>query len=641
MKVHFYVVYLGHRECSLDESCVLCARCFKNSSHDGHEVAFSMHTGAGGSGCCDCGDPEAFRREVDCCYHHPDVPYPATDADDTHQQSSAVHIPVPQELEQLLRSRIREAVDFLLTTLSQFPRDTTAPSDPRVIRATRPLYRLPHEQFDKPGSFGGPWSVILWNDEKHDYEQVIDQLVSATKCTRSQALASAVRIDSYGLEVVATGTDPTKLWKIAHVIGRIGLGITVCATRDAAVLEAAGHVMDWLLDISRTRVVGSDETLLGRLVAEAFLVADSSSNSSQSPPLARLLVLEDKLWKRARAAFRLVLMALLVVGQDVKLQLGRQYASVYPQLVSTYLLTDREPESSVSYFSVQLFSAPSIATDLVANYNFLPTVLQLLYAFFTQQHADPATGEKGIRHPPSATHPPVDPESSSFKHKRYLSVFQELDHLLSHPGVGAKIVQFAALDLEHTLLNTMLGFLNLFAGMNAHTRASAVHVEYETDSWLTAFNLTIQLAKLARSFGRAFHPSPTSGSLTPPYAVDPASFLSTTSAILASIWKTASQSTVEVRPLTFAGREYNVVKYQTWKEPVSFHHPTHILYAETMKNLHAWDDASVQLATNGQASSYAQWIAGLNNSAFQRIIDEILKGRHSSNLLCCMRWSSR
>ena len=579
-----------------------------------------MHTGAGGSGCCDCGDPEAFKREVDCCYHHPDIPYPSTSTSATAQEGEEPAQPVPEELRLLLRSRIREAVDFLLNTLQQFPRDATAPSDPRIIRGTRPLYRLPYEDFEKPGSFPGPWSVILWNDEKHDYEQVIDQLVSATRCTRSQALASAVRIDGYGLEVVATGSDPTKLWKVAHVIGRIGLGITVCATRDAAVLEAAGHIMDWLLDISRTRV-GGDETLLGRLVAEALLENDS---------LSKLLVMEDKLWKRARAAFRLVLMALLVVGQDVKLEIGRQYASVYPQLVSTYLLTDREPESSVSYFSVQLFSAPSIATDLVANQGFLSTVLQLLYSFFTQQHVDPATGTKGIQFPPSTHHPPVDPESTSFKHKRYLSVFQEMDHLLSHPGVGAQIVSAVAKEGD-TTLDTLLGFLNLFAGMNAHTRASAVHVEYETDSWLTAFNLTIQLAKMARSFGRAFHPDPLPSSLSAPatsYSVGAPEFLAATSAILASIWKTVAQQNVEIRPVTFAEAEWNVIKYECWKEPVSFHHPTHILYAEAMKNLEAWDDRAIQTATHGQAGNYAEWIAGLNPSAFQRIADEMLRGQY-------------
>ena len=578
-----------------------------------------MHTGAGGSGCCDCGDPEAFKREVDCCYHHPNIPYPSTSTSSAASQVTEEPIPpASEELQRLIRSRIKEAVDFLLNTLSQFPRDTSAPTDPRVIRATRPLYRLPYEEFDKPGSFPGPWSVILWNDEKHDYEQVIDQLVSATRCTRTQALASAVRIDGYGLEVVATGSDPTKLWKVAHVIGRIGLGITVCATRDAAVLEAAGHIMDWLLDMSRTRL-GGDETLLGRMVAEALLEKDA---------LSRLLILEDKLWKRARAAFRLVLMALLVVGQDVKLELGRQYASVYPQLVSTYLLTDREPESSVSYFSVQLFSAPSIATDLVANKNFLPTILQLLYSFFTQQHSDPISGEKGIQYPPSSTHPAVDPESSSFKHKRYLSVFQELDHLLSHPGVGAQIVSAVAKEGDATL-DMLLGFLNLFAGMNPHTRASAVHVEYETDSWLTAFNLTIQLAKMARSFGSAFHPSPhiSSGSLTASYTVGAPEFLAATSAILASIWKTVSQQTTEVRSIAFAEAEWNVIKYEIWKEPMSFHHPTHILYAEAMKNLEAWEDDAIQKATHGQAHTYAQWIAGLNDSAFQRIVDEVLRGK--------------
>jgi len=58
------------RTCQYDPTCVLCEACFKASNHAGHEVYFHR-TSAGG--CCDCGDPEAFKIEGCCPRHTPDM----------------------------------------------------------------------------------------------------------------------------------------------------------------------------------------------------------------------------------------------------------------------------------------------------------------------------------------------------------------------------------------------------------------------------------------------------------------------------------------------------------------------------------------------------------------------------------------
>lgn len=54
------------RECGMDNTCVLCAECFKQSDHRFHK--YKMGT-SGGGGCCDCGDEEAWRRSPYCDLH--------------------------------------------------------------------------------------------------------------------------------------------------------------------------------------------------------------------------------------------------------------------------------------------------------------------------------------------------------------------------------------------------------------------------------------------------------------------------------------------------------------------------------------------------------------------------------------------
>jgi hypothetical protein len=54
------------RTCQVDDTCVLCEKCFKDGDHRGHDVYFHR-TRAGG--CCDCGDPEAWNPKGFCSKH--------------------------------------------------------------------------------------------------------------------------------------------------------------------------------------------------------------------------------------------------------------------------------------------------------------------------------------------------------------------------------------------------------------------------------------------------------------------------------------------------------------------------------------------------------------------------------------------
>ena len=57
------------RDCQADPTCVFCVSCFQKSDHEGHDVTFHF---AGAGGCCDCGDPEAWKPENFCSDHRCD-----------------------------------------------------------------------------------------------------------------------------------------------------------------------------------------------------------------------------------------------------------------------------------------------------------------------------------------------------------------------------------------------------------------------------------------------------------------------------------------------------------------------------------------------------------------------------------------
>lgn len=55
------------RECGMDNTCVLCVSCFKNSEHRFHKYKMGASTGGG---CCDCGDIEAWKKAPFCDIHN-------------------------------------------------------------------------------------------------------------------------------------------------------------------------------------------------------------------------------------------------------------------------------------------------------------------------------------------------------------------------------------------------------------------------------------------------------------------------------------------------------------------------------------------------------------------------------------------
>ena len=65
-----------------------------------------------------------------------------------------------------------------------------------------------------------------------------------------------------------------------------------------------------------------------------------------------------------------------------------------------------------------------------------------------------------------------------------------------------------ALAEDPLYLRQYLDLIALFQGMNAQTCQKDTHVEYESEIWLNAFNVTLQIAKCCRQFIDCFSMQP-------------------------------------------------------------------------------------------------------------------------------------
>ncbi|GJN92345.1 hypothetical protein Rhopal_005375-T1 [Rhodotorula paludigena] len=424
-----------------------------------------------------------------------------------------------------------------------------------------------------------PYAVVLWNDELHSFQEVISQVSLATHCSRATAQSIANHVDTHGRSTILVTPSAPDALRAARKVAQIKLAVTVREARETFREDVALEVVLCARDLLRARLAG-ESGALAETVAHVVLERAGDGRSR----FMRWCAVEGRLWKAARKAGQELAVALVGVSSEVKMELSIQYAEIYSSLATTYLLTDREPENSLIFFGVQVFTVPSVAAVLVSRHYFLSRLLKVLFAFFTGQLSPDKTR---LVLPPNPSIRTLDLENPHIKQKRhsqprYFQLFSDLTHLVECTSVQRLIAS------SPHLVDDFASFIDLFSGMNPLHRAVGAHVEYESEQWVTAFNLTIQLARLARAFGEAFHPAAPSpsapGADIPPSTLDLARALNT----LLHKLNPAADDDWE-RPthrLELAGRSYGpLYAYRVSTEPVSYHHPLAWLWAEMAKGL--------------------------------------------------------
>jgi E3 ubiquitin-protein ligase UBR1 len=91
--------------------------------------------------------------------------------------------------------------------------------------------------------------------------------------------------------------------------------------------------------------------------------------------------------------------------------------------------------------------------------------------------------------------------------KRYFQVFYDLRYLLNTKGVQQQIknahLRTEGFPNKSTLISFM-DMLKMFEAMDPQTRQHDVHIEFESETWINAFNLSLQISRLLKPLVDAF-----------------------------------------------------------------------------------------------------------------------------------------
>ncbi|KAJ7758417.1 hypothetical protein B0H14DRAFT_3598370 [Mycena olivaceomarginata] len=436
------------KDCTLDDSCVLY--------HEGHNPG----------GCCDCGDEEAWRRPIGCPFH---PPAPDSEKDPPRMYTKpfpTISRPWPIMLTARLSrpscatpcaapSRARSTLYSTRSTCRRMSRPAANEADLRLQPSGDPLLKF----------------ILRYSVERRQ------AFVRGDHDTHGDARPASRR---GGARVVATGVDSTHLLEIAHSLSQIDLGVTMRRAHDTFREQVVGVITEWLLDLTRSRLV--QDTLVLREVLAKELLAQARTklmHHAEIPNRTRIDCLfldHTKLWKRPRLALKETYAAILSVSRDHKLAIAGHFANVYHRVVDAYLL----------YFALQLFTVPSASAHIVRNHKLVSRILAIISAFFTNQIAD-----KRIVYPP---HPlgALDVEAFPFKSKRFMPVFSDLRYLCHTAPVQALIAS------HREYISQFARTCALFMCVNPNKRAASAHVEYETDAWISVFNVTLSLSRVIK-----------------------------------------------------------------------------------------------------------------------------------------------
>ncbi|KAH7884205.1 hypothetical protein F5I97DRAFT_1672195 [Phlebopus sp. FC_14] len=592
------------KDCALDESCVLCGRCFRASNHKGHNVSFFIAQQSGG--CCDCGDPEAWRNNIECTYH-PLLSGPEQLLDTSEgafemtpktapRSISGAEIPpvqhypyrtaCPPELRDLMGRTIGYALDFLLDTLDYSPDEPTVPSNEADLRLQPSADPMQKDQY----------CVILWNDDKHSFDEVIQLICDTTNRSQQEASAIAHSIDELGREIIDMNTNVTRLLEIAQIISKIELGVTVRRAYDTFREQVAVVIIEWLLDLTRSRL-GTDRIIVREVIATELLsprhresnifgsgpqIPDLSAEVSDPCRIDWLFMYHTRLWKKPRISLKEVYASVLILSHPHKIAIGSHFAAVYPRVIDAYLLVDREVETSIKYFALQLFTVPSVASHIVRNHDLVSRLLDIIINFFTNKIAD----KRILSGPsPSSDDVELDVDSPPFKSKRFMPVFSDLRYLCHNEPVQQLIAR------NNSFIRKFAKVCKLFMCVHPNKRAATNHVEYETDAWISVFNVTLSLSRVIKVYGEAFA------------WATPAQLIGAISIVVREIFEVCTLtndkldkekfSAPKFHGVLFGTAGFTIVEFDVLGGWVSFHHSLHWLLAELLKHVDILSEESL------------------------------------------------
>ena len=197
-----------------------------------------------------------------------------------------------------------------------------------------------------------------------------------------------------------------------------------------------------------------------------------------------------------------------------------------------------------------------------------------------------------------------------------MPVFSDLRYLIHTDPVQALICR----DTEY-----IVGFARtcqLFMCVNPNKRAATNHVEYETDAWVSVFNVTLSLSRVIKVYGEAYRKASAAELVFAITTVVHHILMVCT--LAEDRLDRAKFSPITFHPVAFGDTQYHVVEFDVLEGWVSFHHSLHWLLADLFKHVDLLTEEALRPA--GFYSLREVMMFNVSEQAILTLIDFPLRG---------------
>ncbi|XP_058471362.1 E3 ubiquitin-protein ligase UBR1 isoform X1 [Solea solea] len=437
------------RDCAIDPTCVLCMDCFQDSVHKTHR--YKMHASSGG-GFCDCGDIEAWKIGPCCSKHDPGaVAAMVTD-------ECVLEPELCDRAEQLFRVLLQYLTDFLMW----------------------------EEQFDLPDELlpqvkDNAYYCVLYNDEHHSYDHVIYTLQRSVNCDQAEAQTHTALIDKEGRRAVKRGT--LRSCQQAKDFIRVNMSHSENLILQPLRVEIL-HAAVMAHQTFALRLGSWFQKIIGYSVGlrQTFCQVALKPDRDQPCLISRLMLHDARMYKGARKIVHDLIFCSMLMETEFKKQFAIEFTKHYTQLQKDFIKDDHERSVSITALSVQIFTVPTLARQLIEDGNVIKVVIDTIMELL-REHLDDNNRFFFLGY-------------NSEKFSRIQLIFHDLRYILiSKPPTWTEELRREFLEG----FKVFLGLLRCMQGMEEVKRQFGQHIAVEPE-WEAGFSLQIQLRHIIAMF---------------------------------------------------------------------------------------------------------------------------------------------
>ncbi|XP_073339559.1 E3 ubiquitin-protein ligase UBR1 isoform X1 [Pagrus major] len=436
------------RDCAIDPTCIMCMDCFQDSVHKSHR--YKMHASSGG-GFCDCGDEEAWKIGPCCSKHDP----------------GAATAMVTDEC--LLEPEIYQRAGKLFRGLLHYVTDLLVWEENSELSAEL-----------QPRTKDNAYYCVLYNDEHHSYDHVIYTLQRSVNCNEAEAQTHTALIDKEGRRAVKRGTlrscqqAKDLIRSNSEHISLQPLRVEILHAAVMAHQTFALRLGSWFQKIISYSV--------GFRQAFCQVALETDPDSDQPCLISRLMLHDARMFKGARKIVHELIFSSMLMETEFKRLFAIEFTKHFKQLQKDFINDDHERSISITALSVQIFTVPTLARQLIKEANVIKvivdTVMELLH-----EHLDVNNRFFFLGY-------------NSDKFSRIQVIFHDLRYILiSKPSIWTDELRTQFIEG----LKVFLGLLKCMQGMEEVKRQFGQHIAVEPE-WEAGFSLQIQLRHILAMF---------------------------------------------------------------------------------------------------------------------------------------------